>query len=165
MEEVAYIGLGSNLGDGRHNLQTAWHRLGILPGITLLALSSPYRTSPMGMQSSFWFTNAVGKISTCLTPEELLQCLLRVEQEMGRKRELGRDREIDLDLLLYGARVITIAGLTVPHPEMHTRLFVLEPLCELAADLLHPALDRTMQELRREVGRDPNQSIEKFSWH
>lgn len=165
MEEVAYIGLGSNLGDGLHNLLTAWQRLGMRPEITLLALSSPYRTSPMGMQSTSWFTNAVGSIATGLAPEELLQCLLEIEQGMGRRRELGQDREIDLDLLLYGSKVITGTGLSVPHPQMHKRLFVLEPLCELAADLPHPTLGRTMKELRQEMRRDPDQSIQKISWH
>lgn len=165
MEEVAYIGLGSNLGDGLHNLLTAWQRLGMQPEITLLALSSPYRTSPVGMQSSFWFTNAVGRIATGLAPEELLRCLLRVEQDMGRRRELGQDREIDLDLLLYGSKVITDPGISVPHPQMHKRLFVLEPLCELDADLLHPALGRSMRELREAMPRDQSQSIQKISWN
>jgi 2-amino-4-hydroxy-6-hydroxymethyldihydropteridine diphosphokinase len=164
MGEVAYIGLGSNLGDGLQNLQTAWQRLGLLPGITLEALSSPYRTSPVGMQSTFWFTNAVGRIETDLEPPELLQRLLRIEQEMGRQRGLGQDRQIDLDILLFGSRIIAVPGLSVPHPQMHKRLFVLEPLCELAADLRHPVLGRSMGELRDEMRRDPGQSIQKSHW-
>ncbi|MEJ2690534.1 MAG: 2-amino-4-hydroxy-6-hydroxymethyldihydropteridine diphosphokinase [Deltaproteobacteria bacterium] len=164
MAEVAYIGLGSNLGDGLKNLQTAWQRLGLLPGITLEALSSPYRTSPVGMRSTFWFTNAAGRIKTGLEPLELLQNLLRIEQEMGRQRALGQDRQIDLDILLFGSRIITVPGLSVPHPQMHTRLFVLEPLCELDAELRHPVLGRSMRELRDEMRRDPGQSIEKSHW-
>lgn len=160
----AYIGLGSNLGEGLSNLQAAWQRLGLLPGITLQALSAPYRTSPVGMQSSSWFTNAVGRIATTLAPEELLQCLLQIEEEMGRRRELGQDRQIDLDILLYGDRVVMVPGLSIPHPRMHKRLFVLEPLCELNAELRHPVLGRSMRELLQEMRRDQSQSIQKSRW-
>lgn len=164
MGAIAYIGLGSNLGDGLLNLQTAWQRLGMLPQVCLLALSSPYRTSPVGMQSASWFTNAVGRLNTELEPLDLLQGLLRTEKEMGRLREMGRDRQIDLDILLYGARIVTEPGLSIPHPQMHKRLFVLEPICELDADLRHPVLGRSMRELRQEMRQDLNQSIQKSCW-
>jgi len=165
MREVAYIGLGSNLGDGRQNLLKAWSLLGDHPRISLNALSPPYRSSPVGMVSEHWFINAVGRLATTLGAEELLRVMLDIEQGMGRKRVLGRDRIIDLDILLFGSKRLETAGLTIPHPEMHRRLFVLEPLSELAPWLTHPVLGRTIAALKQELLlQKPDQSVEKVSW-
>ncbi len=140
---LAVIGLGSNLGNGQENLRLAWHKLGQVSDIDLGRLSSPYRTEPLGMESEHWFTNAVGSIETTLAPKVLLKVLLSVEQEMGRDRSKGQDRPIDLDLLYYGEDKIDEPDLIVPHPEIANRLFVLEPMCEIEPNLMHPQLHLT----------------------
>jgi len=145
----AYLGLGSNLGDGRRNLNAAWQRLGREAGIELLALSRFYRSAPVGMVSEHWFTNAVGRIKTNLPPDKLLGVMLAIELELGRDRSQGRDRIIDLDLLLYGDRIIDLPGCLVPHPDLAERLFVLTPLLELAPELVHPQLHRSIRELHQ----------------
>lgn len=147
----AYLGLGSNLGDGRRNLTAAWERLGREEGIELLALSRFYRSAPEGMVSEHWFTNAVGRIRTILPPDKLLGVMLAIELESGRERGQGRDRIIDLDLLLYGDQIVELPGCLVPHPAMAERLFVLTPLLELAPELVHPKLRRSIRELHRAV--------------
>jgi 2-amino-4-hydroxy-6-hydroxymethyldihydropteridine diphosphokinase len=115
---VAYIGLGSNLGDSLHTLRQAWQVLGREPGIRPDRLSSPYRTRPIGMASGNWFVNAAGSLLTHLDPEELLATLLRVEIRFGRRRDPAakgyHDREIDLDLLLYGDCILSDRRLTLP---------------------------------------------------
>jgi len=135
-----FIGLGSNLGDGMRQLLTAWDLLGSAPGISLIRLSSPYRSAPVGMESDNWFTNAVGEIRSNMSPLWLLRHLLAIEAIMGRQRdpeETGyRDRPIDLDLLYYGGLQLVMSGLCLPHPERQRRLFVLEPLVEIAADFI-----------------------------
>ncbi len=154
MVEV-FIGLGSNLGNGPENLLDAWRRIGDIAGVVPLRLSHPWRTSPVGMASRQWFTNAVGLVQTSVAPEELLAELLAIERAMGRDRSQGADRIIDLDILLYGSRVITTDRLTVPHPEMCRRLFVLEPLVELAPRLRHPESGLRLEELLAERKRRP----------
>jgi len=160
---LAFIGLGSNLGDGRANLQEAWRLLGKARGITTLALSSPYETAPVGMNSAQWFTNAVGAVDTSLPPTELLATLLDVERSLGRDRSKGEDRTVDLDLLFYDDLVLQTAELTIPHPEIPHRLFVLAPLEELAPDHLHPQQEHTVRQLRRQLVNE-NQQIRKVSW-
>ncbi len=160
---IAYVGLGSNLGDGQDNLLRAWRRLGEVKGIRLVQLSSPYATESVEMESACWFTNAVGKIVTELAPSALLQECLRIENEFGRDRRKTRDRRIDLDLLYYDDLVLAAAGLTVPHPGIEKRLFVLAPLAELAPDLRHPVLQRTTRELLADAAH-VRQGIEKKVW-
>lgn len=145
--QQAFIGLGSNLGDGQANLLAAWQRLGKIAGISLLRLSSPYRTEPVGLDTEHWFTNAVGEIATTLSPTELLAAMLAIETELGRDRTLTQDRPVDLDLLYYGDLMRNSQTLTVPHPRIAERLFVLAPLAELAPEHLHPLLGRTSREL------------------
>lgn len=131
----AYIGMGSNLGDGKKTLQDAWKSLGKVEGIDCLQLSSPYLSAPVGMVSSNWFTNAVGLLATSLTPVAFLRSLLAVETAFGRRRpetDLGyQDRSLDLDLLYFGDTVINSHELILPHPHIAKRLFVLLPLAEL----------------------------------
>ena len=145
--QQAFIGLGSNLGDGQGNLIAAWQCLGEVTGISLVRLSSPYRTEPVGMNTDHWFTNAVGEITTTLSPAELLAAMLAIEAEMGRDRTLTQDRPVDLDLLYYGDMMIQSLALIVPHPRITERLFVLAPLAELAPEHVHPRLGRTSLEL------------------
>lgn len=160
--QQAFIGLGSNLGDGQANLLAAWQRLGQVTGIILKRLSSPYRTEPVGMETPHWFTNAVGEITTTLSPTELLSTMLAIEADMGRDRTLTMDRPVDLDLLFYGDMMIRSQTLTVPHPQIANRLFVLAPLAELAPEHLHPELGRTAQELCR--GLLNQKGVERQKW-
>ncbi len=166
---VACIGLGSNLGDSLQTLQDAWHRLGEQDGISLKSLSAPYRTEPVGMESEHWFINAAGLLTTTLSPEALLDQLLRVEQEFGRKRNPHnsgyQDRTLDLDLLLYGDLKGETPRLQIPHPEMHKRLFVLVPLADLAPNRLHPRFQCSLEELRLQLMHENSPSIpEQMLW-
>lgn len=157
---LVFIGLGSNLGDGRANLREAWQRLVGLDGVTGIALSQAYRSAPLGLESAHWFTNAVGVCETRLAPQTLLASLLRIESDMGRDRAAGRDRVIDLDLLYYDDLVLQEPGLTLPHPEIANRLFVLQPLTELAPEHRHPLNGRTSREMRQQVA---GQEVERLS--
>lgn len=134
----AYIGLGSNVGDGKKTLQDAWKAVGQSEGITCLQLSSPYQSAPVDMESQNWFTNAVGVLSTTLEPLGLLRILLGVEADFGRRRPENvsgyQDRSLDLDLLYFGDIVMNSDELILPHPHIGERLFVLEPLVELDGD-------------------------------
>lgn len=159
----AFIGLGSNLGNGQRNLLAAWQRLGREPGVRPGRLSRPYRTAPVGIATERWFTNAVGGIHTELPPDKLLGALLAIEIELGRDRAQGRDRIIDLDLLVYGDLISHDPCCTVPHPELAKRLFVLAPLMELAPDLVHPQLGRTARSLCQEA-EQAGQRVEQDEW-
>ncbi len=127
--------MGSNLGDSKTLLQEAWQALGKVDGIVLDGLSSPYMTAPVDMTSQHWFTNAVGRIQVNLPPLALLQVLLAIEASFGRTRSEKKfgyqDRSLDLDLLYYGDIVMDSPELTLPHPRICDRMFVLVPLAEL----------------------------------
>lgn len=145
---IAAIALGSNLGDREGNLREAVRRMGALGQVA--AVSGFYDTEPVGYLDQPRFLNAAVLLETKLEPLELLHGLLGVEQEMGRDRASAPPkgpRVIDLDLLLYGELVMQSAELTVPHPAMHERGFVLIPLAEIAAEMLHPVLHRSVGEL------------------
>lgn len=131
----AFVGVGSNLGDSAGTVRAAVAELGNLPHSRLLKSSSLYQTAPIADTPQPDYVNAVAEIETDLTPEELLAVLLAIEARHGRKRSVAdAPRTLDLDLLLYGNLVIDRAGLTVPHPRMHLRSFVLKPLLEIAPD-------------------------------
>jgi len=145
---IAAIALGSNLGDREGNLREAVQRMGALGRVA--AVSGFYDTEPVGYLDQPRFLNAAVLLETELLPVELLRGLLGVEQEMGRDRANAPPkgpRVIDLDLLLYGELVMQSAELTVPHPAMHERAFVLAPLAEIAVGMLHPVLHRSIGEL------------------
>jgi 2-amino-4-hydroxy-6-hydroxymethyldihydropteridine diphosphokinase len=146
---VAFIGIGSNLRDPAVQCGDAIRRLGAVPEIRLLRRSSLYRTEPVGFRNQAWFVNAVAEIRTELRPRKLLDSLKGIEREMGRTEgSRWRPRVIDLDLLLYGQEIVAEDGLVVPHPEMHRRRFVLEPLCEIASYVIHPAFGVSARGLR-----------------
>lgn len=134
----AFIGLGSNLGDGPTIVTRAWQTIGEEEGITTVAISHPYVSAPVGMNSQHWFTNCAGELETALTAHQLLNILLRIEAAFGRIRE-GRitgyqDRILDLDILFFGTLSINEPELIIPHPRLAERLFVLSPLAEIGPD-------------------------------
>jgi len=142
MAVTAYIGIGANLGDARANVLDAFARLGKLPGAKLEAVSSLYRTAPID-SSGDDYINAVARVNTSLPAQAMLEALFDIEQAHGRERPyFNAPRTLDLDLLLYGDEVISTPTLTVPHPRMHQRAFVLMPLLELAPEVVLPGLGR-----------------------
>jgi 2-amino-4-hydroxy-6-hydroxymethyldihydropteridine diphosphokinase len=153
MTTTAYIALGSNLGDRRDNLDRAIAALRARPGIAGRRVSSYHETDPVGGPAGQGkYLNAAAELSTDLEPRDLLRVLLDVEDSLGRVRtEPNGPRTIDLDLLLYGERIINEPDLIVPHPRMHERLFVLEPLTEIAPGLTHPVVGNTVRELARRM--------------
>lgn len=145
---VAYIGLGSNIGDKVGNLKRTIVELGKVPGNKVLTVSSFYKTEPVGEVEQDWFINAAVKIETGLAPRELLKTLLDIERDLGRVREIKwGPRIIDLDILLYDDLVIEEEGLAIPHPYLHKRGFVLTPLAEIAPAYVHPGLNKSVSEL------------------
>lgn len=159
---LVFVGLGSNLGDGRANLRAAWKQLGETARITALALSSPYLSEPVGMSSAQWFTNAVGVLETALSPAGVLARFLEIELALGRDRGQGLDRTVDLDLLYYDDLVLNSPDLTLPHPQLHNRLFVLAPLAELAPDHPHPIRQQSSTQMRHLVGAAF--ALKKVAW-
>src|SRR5262245_41735614 len=154
------VAFGSNLGDRVGNLQAAVDELRRHSAISVKHVSSFYETNPVGGPAGQGkFLNATAVIETPLVPDELMVALLAVEQKLGRERnERWGPRTIDLDLLLYGDETIDGPKLTVPHPEMHKRRFVLDPAAEVAATWRHPRLDKTVEQLRAELLHDDTAS-------
>lgn len=139
----AYVGLGANLDDPRRHVLAAFDALDALPGTRLVAMSSLYRTAPVGYADQPEFVNAVAAVETTLSARELLAALLGVERREGRVRSFrNAPRTLDLDLLVYGDRIIDEDGLHVPHPRMHERAFVMVPLAEIAPGLQVPGRGR-----------------------
>jgi len=145
------IALGSNLGDREMNLKTALVKMKER-GMYIEKLSSFVETEPYGYTDQPKFLNAVCLVETDLSPRALLNTLLAIEREMGRVRTVKwGPRVIDLDIVFYEDLIVNEEGLIIPHPDAHNRLFVLEPLSEIAPDLVHPVLKKTVQELLIEL--------------
>ncbi|KAF1045677.1 MAG: 2-amino-4-hydroxy-6-hydroxymethyldihydropteridine pyrophosphokinase [Herbaspirillum frisingense] len=141
-QTVAYIGIGGNLGDARATVEQAIVRLAALPQSLLLRSSSLYRTAPVD-SSGDDYVNAVAEVATSLSARELLRALQQIELDHGRERPYrNAPRTLDLDVLLYGDEHIADEALTVPHPRMAQRAFVLAPLLEIAPDIAIPGLGR-----------------------
>jgi 2-amino-4-hydroxy-6-hydroxymethyldihydropteridine diphosphokinase len=153
--QPAYIGVGSNLGDPRHQVQDALGRLGQLPGTRLILKSGMYASKPFGPIAQPDYVNAVAALLTQLTPKQLLRELRRIEYTMGRPEQHERwgPRVIDLDLLSYGREHSVDPELTLPHPGIVERNFVLYPLAEITPDLEIPGLGRVAQ-LAGRIGSD-----------
>ena len=149
----AYLSLGSNLGDRERCLEDAVSRLNEEIG-AVFARSSFYETEPWGFDSEHLFLNMAVGVKTLLDPFKVLDACKRIEREMGRLqsgKEGYDDRPIDIDLLFYGERVIKEETLEVPHPKLHLRRFVLEPLSEIAPRLAHPKSGKTIEELKNNI--------------
>ncbi|MGY0505367.1 2-amino-4-hydroxy-6-hydroxymethyldihydropteridine diphosphokinase [Luteimonas sp. e5] len=143
MSARAYVGLGGNVGDVPATLRAALAALDALPGTRLAAVSGFYRSAPVGGIAQDDFVNAVAALDTTLPPTELLQALFAIERAHGRDRRRERrwgPRTLDLDLLLHGDAVIETDGLTLPHPRMAQRAFVLRPLAEIAPEACIPGI-------------------------
>ncbi len=158
----AFLALGSNLGDRQKNLESARASLEAA-GVGIVQRSSFYETEPQDFKDQPWFLNMALEVETTCFPIQLLTLLQRIEREMGRVR--GREavpkgpRTIDLDILLYGKAVLDMPQLTIPHPRMSTRRFVLEPLLEIAPDLRHPVTGRSFS---RDLAQLTGQRIKKL---
>jgi 2-amino-4-hydroxy-6-hydroxymethyldihydropteridine diphosphokinase len=147
---IAFIGLGSNLADPLVQVRRALMELESLPGTRVTARSSLYRTSPVGYLEQPDFINAAASVQTTLKPEALLAALLAIENRHGRRRTMrNAPRTLDLDLLLYGEEVLDQDGLTLPHPRLHERAFVLAPLAEIAPEAMVPGRGRVQDLLAR----------------
>ena len=162
--EPVYVGLGANLGDPERMLVAAVEDLSRLPDVGLRRCSSLYAAAPIG-PSQPEFRNAVVSLITGRSPESLLAALLDIERAHGRVRtERWGPRLLDLDILLWGERVVDVPGLRVPHPELHRRRFALEPLAELDPAVRHPVLQKTVAELLAGVRDQLVQRLESVVW-
>ena len=156
MQYKAFIGIGSNLGIPAENCEQAIRLLHTPPGIEVIARSSLYESEPVGKIEQNWFVNTAVAIRTSLSPESLLNTIFKIEKDLGReRREKWGPRIIDLDILAYEDRVIHTTALTLPHPEMTKRRFVLLPLSEFAGDYMHPVENKTIHTLLQELPESP----------
>ena len=148
MHKIVYLSLGSNLGDRSANLRTALEKLADFG--TIAAVSSFYETEPVELAAQPWFLNCAAKLDTEKMPRQLIAGILNVKKSMGRQRtQKNGPRIIDIDILLFGTSVIDIPSLTVPHPKLHERRFVLEPLAEIAPDVRHPVFEKNHAAIAR----------------
>jgi 2-amino-4-hydroxy-6-hydroxymethyldihydropteridine diphosphokinase len=160
MDNLVYLSLGSNVGDRAHNLDEAVRRLAGLGRVQ--SVSSFYETEPVEVTEQAWFLNCAVALKTAETPESLMSALLGIEQAMGRRRTQAKGpRTIDIDILLFGDAVLNAPDVTIPHPAMQNRRFVLEPLAEIAPEACHPLLKKTIRELLHEL--PPGQAVMRKS--
>jgi len=147
-----YIGLGTNMGNRNENLVQAINLLN-RKGASVIRVSGIYDSEPWGFTSKNKFLNQVIKVETSLEPFILLELILQIENEMGRTRHISgyEDRIIDIDILIYDNRIIKSKKLEIPHKQMHSRAFVLAPLLEIAPDLVHPVLNKSIKDLHKEL--------------
>ena len=151
---IVYLSLGSNKGDRIGFVQQATSLLNGYENINVVQSSSLYETEPWGVESDNWFVNAVIQVSTSLSPRTLLSQCQKIENVLGRNREIeGRyvDRNIDIDILLYDNLIVSEQDLIIPHVHFHERAFTLVPMLEIAPDVVHPVYKKTMTDLYEEL--------------
>lgn len=159
MSEIAYLSLGSNIGDRKYHLEQAIDRLRALG--TLAAVSSFHETDPVEFTNQAFFLNCAVALETELSPLDLIARVLDIERSLGRERlQKKGPRIIDIDIALYGDQVVNSPELTIPHPAMAQRRFVLQPLAEIAPNARHPILKKTVAQLLEEL--PPGQKVWKF---
>jgi 2-amino-4-hydroxy-6-hydroxymethyldihydropteridine diphosphokinase len=162
MPALVYLSLGSNIGDREQHLRDAIGRL--QDKRRLVSGSSFYETAPVDFTDQAWFLNCAIALETTETPEQLMEAILQIEQQMGRQRVQSKGpRLIDIDILLFEDRVHESDALTIPHPAMHQRRFVLQPLAEIAPEVRHPVLQETIAKLLAEL--PAGQSVRKLQRH
>jgi len=150
MKTVAYLSLGSNIGDREANLRAAIARLNEFGDVT--AVSGLYETEPVEVVDQPWFINCAVALATDLSAEELLAGVLTIERSMGRERTRPKGpRNIDIDILLFGDAVVDSPALTIPHPGLATRQFVLAPLSEIAPEAVHPITLKSVRQMRDQI--------------
>ncbi|MCE5175364.1 MAG: 2-amino-4-hydroxy-6-hydroxymethyldihydropteridine diphosphokinase [Bacteroidales bacterium] len=150
---IVYLGLGSNLGQKEHHLELAISEIEKQIG-HIVARSAFYESAPWGFESSSYFLNACVAVETTLNPQECLLAITDIEKRLGRSKKLTKgyaDRVIDVDILFYDQMILQEEGLTIPHPLLHQRLFVLNPLSEIAPDFIHPLFKKTIKNLLKEI--------------
>lgn len=152
MKNISYLSIGSNLGDRLGTFQKSFQLFAENPHIELFACSSLYETDPVGYTDQDCFLNAVFKVKTDLKPEDLLQTCNHIEQELGRKREVRwGPRTLDLDILLYNHENIETEILSIPHPRLHERAFVIVPLMEVDPDIRLPKMNTSLSDLLEKI--------------
>jgi 2-amino-4-hydroxy-6-hydroxymethyldihydropteridine diphosphokinase len=157
---LAYLSLGSNVGDREAHLRDAQDRLSAVGRVA--GVSSYYETEPVEFTQQPWFLNCALELETSQPPQELMSSILAIEEEMGRRRVQKKGpRTIDIDILLYGNIVVNSRELTIPHPAMHQRRFVLDPLSEIAAEVRHPTLNQSIREMLDSL--PPGQTVRRTS--
>lgn len=159
---IAYLSIGSNLGDKIFNCRRALEELAADGTVRVQARSPLYRTEPVDYTAQDWFINQVVRVETELAPSALLDRLQEVQRRLGRTEPAVRfgPRLIDLDILLYDRLVLDGPRLSLPHPRMHRRRFVLKPLCDIDPELVHPVLGRDIRTLLAELGADRQEVVE-----
>jgi 2-amino-4-hydroxy-6-hydroxymethyldihydropteridine diphosphokinase len=159
MATLSYLSLGSNVGEREKHLDNAIAHLEAHGRV--VTVSSLYETEPVEFTNQAWFLNCAAALETTETPEQFMASILGIEQEMGRQRiENKGPRTIDIDILLFGDAVLNTPALTIPHPAMHQRRFVLQPLAEIAPEARHPLLKKTIRELLEDLPE--GQVVRKF---
>jgi len=159
MPRLVYLSLGSNVGDREAQLRAAQARLSGVGRVVVA--SSFYETEPVEFTEQPWFLNFVLALETSNTPQQLMTAILRIEEEMGRRRTQKKGpRSIDIDILLFDDIIMDSTNLTIPHPALQQRRFVLEPMAEIAPEVVHPSLKKTIRELRDTL--PPGQVVRKL---
>jgi 2-amino-4-hydroxy-6-hydroxymethyldihydropteridine diphosphokinase len=159
MPNLVYLSLGSNVGDREARLRDALVKLATIGSV--VALSSFYETEPVEFTQQPWFLNCALALETGKTPQQVMAAILGIEEEIGRRRMQKKGpRSVDIDILLFDGAIVDSSDLTIPHPALHQRRFVLEPLAEIAPEVLHPVLKKTIRELRDAL--PPGQVVRKL---
>ncbi|MFH1777923.1 MAG: 2-amino-4-hydroxy-6-hydroxymethyldihydropteridine diphosphokinase [Candidatus Omnitrophota bacterium] len=161
---MIYLGIGSNSGNRYQNIQRAIRALSQTQNINIVCVSSIYETTPLGGPKQNNFLNVVLQIETDFIPKQLLKITKIIEKDLGRRTKAKRwgPRIIDIDILIYHNLELHSSELTIPHPRMHERYFVLVPLSEIAPRVIHPVFKKTIKRLKQDIDKVTNESVKKF---